>query len=64
MDRTTVTCTDTSNTVGADILNKSDRRLEVALDGTTIKLVLTKKTPQDKLYVGSKNRLEFISSGK
>ena len=63
MDKTIITCTDNGNSMGADILDKSDRRLTVALDGTTIKLVLFKDTPTQKVYVGKKDGLEFTSPG-
>lgn len=63
MDRTKVTCIDTGTTIGADILSRTDRRLEVAVDGTAFKLKLSKRTPSDKLYVGHMSALEFTSTG-
>ncbi|KKN24849.1 hypothetical protein LCGC14_0890890 [marine sediment metagenome] len=63
MDRTTVTCTDTNQTMGADILNKSDRRLTVAVDGTEMSIALTKRDPYDKYYVGTAAGFEFTSTG-
>lgn len=63
MDRTTVTCTDTDSTVGADILDKSSRRLKVAIDGTQTSLTLTKGDPHDRFYVGTQAGFEFTSTG-
>lgn len=62
-EKTTVTCTDTDKTVGADILAKSDRQLKVALDETDITITLFKQTPTQRLYVGKKLGLEFTSAG-
>ena len=61
--RTTVTRTDNDSIVGADVLEKSDRRLKVALDGTQITLTLRKDTPQKAVYVGSLHGLKFTSTG-
>ncbi len=63
MDRTTVTCTDTDMVVGADILDKSSRRLKVAVDGTQTSLTLTKNDPNDRLYIGTQAGFEFTSTG-
>lgn len=62
--RTTVVNTSNEQEVGADILNKNDRRLEVALDRTNLKLVLTKKTPHQAYYVGTVHGMEFTSTGE
>lgn len=63
MDRTNVTCTDTESTVGADILNKNDRYLKVALDGATVAIELYKNTPSARIYVGFMFGMEFTSEG-
>lgn len=63
MDRTEVTCTDTGNTVGADILDRSSRRLKVAVDGTQTSLTMSKNDPNDRLYIGSMAGFEFTSTG-
>lgn len=63
MDRTTVTCTNTDQTVGADILEKSGRRLKIAVDGTKSSMLLTKKDPNDRYYVGTLAGFEFTSTG-
>ena len=43
-----------------DILNKNDNFLEVVLVGTTIKIILKKKSG---VYIGSYKNMEFISEG-
>lgn len=63
MDRTNVTCTSTESIVGADILDRNDRYLKVALDGATIALELFKDTPNTRIYVGYMFGMEFTSEG-
>ncbi len=63
MDRTTVTCTDTDKVVGADILDKTGRRLKVAVDGTQTSLTMTKSDPNNRLYIGTMAGFEFTSTG-
>ncbi len=43
-----------------DILSKNDNFLEVVLEGTTIKVILKKKSG---VYIGSFKNMEFISEG-
>ena len=43
-----------------DILRKNDNFLEVVLVGTTIKILLKKKS---EVYVGNYKSMEFISEG-
>ena len=64
MQRTQVTCIDTEKTLDADILKKSSKLLEVAVDGSNLKLKLTKNTPDEKIYVGRMSGLEFTSTGE
>lgn len=64
LKRTTVIRTDNDAAAGADVLSKSDRRLEVALDGTSFKLVLSKNTPHQRHYVGNLHGIEFTSTGE
>ena len=59
-----VTCTDNNKTLKASILKKSDKFLEVAVEGTNTKVTLKKKTPVDKIYIGRMAGLEFISTGE
>ena len=63
MDRTEVTCTDTDNTIGADVLERSGRHLKVAIDGMMDSLTLTKGDPHDRYYVGTQAGFEFTSTG-
>ncbi len=63
MDRTEVTCTDTGNTIGADVLERSGRHLKVAIDGMMDSLTLTKGDPHDRYYVGTQAGFEFTSTG-
>ena len=43
-----------------DILSKNQNFLEVVLEGTTIKIILKKKSSS---YIGSYKNMEFISEG-
>ena len=43
-----------------DILSKNDNFLEVVLEGSTIKIILKKKSG---VYIGSFKNMEFISEG-
>ena len=43
-----------------DILRKNDNYLELVLEGTTIKIILKKKSG---VYIGSYKNMEFISEG-
>ena len=43
-----------------DILNKNENFLEVVLVGTTIKIILKKKS---QTYIGTYKNMEFISDG-
>ena len=43
-----------------DVLSKNDNFLEVVLEGTTIKIILKKKSG---VYIGSYKNMEFISEG-
>ncbi len=63
LGRTTVICTNNDAEVGADVLSKTSRRLEVALDGTTLKLIMTKTTPHQRHYIGGQHGMEFTSQG-
>jgi hypothetical protein len=64
MKKTKVTCIDTEKTLDADILKKSSKLLEVAVDGSNLKLKLTKNTPDEKIYIGRMSGLEFTSTGE
>jgi len=64
MDRISVTCTDTESTVKADVLEKSDRHIKVALDGSTIAVELYKDTPTARVYIGYMFGMEFTTTGE
>jgi hypothetical protein len=57
-----VHCTDTDKTLTADILKRSDRRLEVSLQGTTTKLIMS-RTELKRPYVGNMSGMEFTTRG-
>ena len=50
----------TGITKKCDILSKNDNFLTVVLDGTTIKIILKKKSG---VYIGVYKDMEFISDG-
>ena len=64
MELVQITCTDNNKTLKASVMKKSDRFLEVVVEGTNTKVTLSKKTPVDKLYAGHLAGLEFTSTGK
>ena len=64
MGRTTITCTDTDQVMGADVLDKTGRRLKVAVDGSNMSITLTKKDPHDRYYIGTAAGYEFTSTGE
>lgn len=64
MDKTSITCTTTEVTHGADIISKHGRFLKIAIEGTDITIKLTKTAPTDRHYVGHYSGLEFISTGE
>jgi hypothetical protein len=52
-----------NRTLDASVLKKSDRFLEVAVEGTDTKVTLAKKSSDERVYVGHMAGLEFISAG-
>ncbi len=62
MDRVKVVNTNNGRTVEADVLQRSDKRLRVALVGTAITLTMTRDDIR-RPFVGSMNGLEFTSVG-
>ena len=60
MKQTFIKNTDTGISKKCDILNKNDNILEVVIVGTTIKIILKKKSD---IYIGSYKNMEFISEG-
>jgi hypothetical protein len=63
LTKTKVTCTDTGKTVIAEVLSKTDRTLKVVV-GVDNTIILSKKTPTDRYYIGSKFKMEFTSTGE
>ncbi len=63
MDRTNIICTETEVMHEVDILEKSDKRLKVVIDGTDVVILLYKNDPHDHVYVGNNAGLEFTSVG-
>ena len=64
MELVQITCTDNNKTLKASVMKKSDRFLEVVVEGTNTKVILSKKTPVDKVYIGRMAGLEFTSTGE
>ncbi len=65
MDRTTVTLVteDGLKDMGADVLDKSDKRITVIIDGSEESMVLTKATKEKVMYTGQKFGMEFETTG-
>ena len=61
-----VTCSDTGQTVKADVLNKTAKSIKVALGmgGQSLTLTFKKNDPNDRYYVGNKFRMEFTTTGE
>ena len=62
-DQTLVTCSNTGKIVLADILEKTDKTLKVALVGTNMTLQL-KKSMEKPFYIGNCGNLEFTATGE
>ena len=60
MKQTLIKNISTGVTKNSDILRKNDDYLEVVLEGTTIKIILKKKSG---VYIGSYKNMEFTSQG-
>ena len=63
MELVKLTCTENDRTLDASVLKKSDRFLEVVVEGTNTKVTLAKKSSDERVYVGHMAGLEFISTG-
>ena len=63
MELVKLTCTENNKTLDASVLKKSDRFLEVVVEGTDTKVTLAKKSSAERLYVGRMAGLEFVSTG-
>jgi hypothetical protein len=62
MDTVKVTSTDSSRTVDADVVYRSDKKLIVIPENTTVCLVLHRESVK-KPYVGRIGAMEFTSLG-
>lgn len=62
MDKVKVTNINNGRTVDADVIQRSDKRLRVALTGTNITINLTREDVR-KPFIGRANGLEFSSMG-
>ena len=63
MELIKLTCTDNNKTLDATVMKKSERFLEVVVEGTNTKVVLKKESSSEKYYIGNMAGLEFISEG-
>jgi hypothetical protein len=57
-----VTCTDTNQTVEADLIDQTDKRLRVSFKKGRATLTMTRSDTR-KVYVGNEAGLEFFSKG-
>ncbi len=62
MNRVKVTNLNNERSVDADVLQRSDKRMRVALVGTNIVINLTRDDTR-RPYIGSLNGIEFSSQG-
>ncbi len=62
MNRVKVTNLNNERSVDADVLQRSDKRMRVALVGTNIVINLTRDDTR-RPYIGSLNGIEFASQG-
>ena len=62
MDTCKVTNTNNGRTVAADILQRSDKRIRVVLQGTDMTITMTREDTR-RPYVGRASGLEFTSMG-
>jgi hypothetical protein len=63
MQQCSVYCVDTDKDALADILERSDKRIKVALVGTNMTLILT-RTDVRQPYIGFAHGLEFETFGE
>ena len=64
MSKTSIKNIETGISKNCDILYKNKNRLEVAIEGTTIKIILKKNNPLDKYYLGRLSSMDFQSTGE
>ena len=64
MEKTTIINIETGVSKKCDILFKNNKKLEVVIEDTTIKITLMKKKPLEQYYNGKYLNMDFQSSGK
>lgn len=62
MDMVKITSTESNKTVNAEVIHRSDKKLIVILEGTTIRMTMVRDSVK-KPYVGSMHKMEFVSKG-
>jgi len=63
MEKTSISNIETGITKNCDIIYKNDKKLELVVEGTTIKIILKKNNPLDQYYKGKISNMDFQSSG-
>ena len=64
MEKTTISNIETGITKECDIIYKNDKRLEVVIEKTTVKVVLMKNIPSQEFYIGKFSNMDFRSTGR
>jgi len=64
MKKTTIENLETGVSKSCDILYKKLLKLEIVIENTTIKVVLTKKDIKDEYYIGKISNMLFRSNGE
>lgn len=64
MDQVNVTAVESGVTAVADVLQRSDRHMKVAIVATNITVTLSKNTPNDDLYTGREYGMDFTCDGE
>ena len=64
MEKTTISNIETGITKECDIIYKNDKRLEVVIEKTTVKVVLKKNIPSEEFYIGKVSNMDFRSTGR
>jgi hypothetical protein len=63
MEQCSVYCINTEKDAVADILERTEKRLKVAMSGTDMTIILTRQDPRQP-YVGFMGGLEFETFGE
>lgn len=62
MDMVKITSTETGRTIGAEVIQRTDKKLIIIVEGTTVRLTMLRENSK-KPYVGRMGNMEFISNG-